>query len=115
MGKADSSGRRNSSGRRAEVVVEDLLGGSHSEGLSGSVVEFVCDLSDPASGVLVEVGGLGEVLTNQSVGVLIGASLPWAVGLTEEDVDPRRRSDLTVLGEFGALVPRQGLDRVVWQ
>ena len=37
-----------------------------------------------------EVSALGQVLTNEAVGVLAGAALPRAVGVAEVDLDQRR-------------------------
>ena len=38
-------------------------------------------------GVPGEVGALGEILAEQSVGVLVGSALPGAVRVAEEDVE----------------------------
>ena len=39
--------------------------------------------------------------------VLVGASLPWCLGVAEVDVEVGIYSELSVLGHFGALVPGQ--------
>ena len=54
-----------------------------------------------------EVGALGEVLAQESVGVLVHAALPGAVGIREEHVKARVDLQLGVLGEFLAAVPGQ--------
>ena len=35
----------------------------------------------------MEVGAFGEVLAEQTVGVLVGAALPWTLGVAEVDVE----------------------------
>ena len=46
------------------------------EGLAWASVEFTCDCVEVVLGELGEVGAFGEVLAEQSVGVLVGAALP---------------------------------------
>ena len=48
---------------------------------------------------------LGEVLADQSVGVLVGGSLPGAVGVGEVDRDAGGGGEAGVLGHLAALVP----------
>src|SRR5665647_3679674 len=52
---------------------------------------------------------LWQELTNQAVGVLIGASLPWAVRITEIHRNPRIGTELLVVGHLCASVISQGL------
>src|SRR3989304_9150609 len=54
-----------------------------------------------------EVGALGKVLAEQSVGVLVGATLPWAVRVAEVDLDASVDPELSVLGHLRPLVPGQ--------
>ncbi len=49
----------------------------------------------------------GEVLAEESVGVLIGASLPRRLGIAEVDVDSGVDAELDVLGHLFALIPGQ--------
>src|SRR5438477_12318979 len=64
----------------------ECLGWCHpAEGLSRSTVELGGNVVEVGLGVQGEVAALGEVLTQQSVGVLVGAALPWAFRVTEVD------------------------------
>ena len=56
-----------------------------------------------------EVGALGEVLAQQAIGVLVGAALPRAVRVGEEDLDAGIGLQLGVLGHLLAAVPGQCL------
>ena len=35
----------------------------------------------------MEVGAFGEVLTEETVGVVVGSALPWTLGVAEVDVE----------------------------
>ena len=59
------------------MFVEGLGGGLPAEGFAGSTVQDVGDGVQVVSCVSAEVGAFGEVLSEESVGVLVGASLPW--------------------------------------
>ena len=85
------------------------------EGLSGPAVECCGDRVEVASGVSGEVCAFGEVLAQQAVGVLVGAALPGAVGVTEVDVEVGIDSQLGVLGHLRALVPGQRAAQLLGQ
>ena len=55
----------------------------------------------------VEVGAFGEVLAEETVGVLVGSALPWTLGVAEVDVEVGVCAELGVLGHFDSLVPGQ--------
>lgn len=57
---------------------------------------------------VVEVGALGEVLADQAVGVLVGGTLPGAVGVGEVDRDTGDGGEGGVLGHLSALIPGDG-------
>jgi hypothetical protein len=68
--------------------VRDLFGGrGEREAFAGSVVELVGDPVEFGVGDGGEVGGFGEVLAQQPVGVLVGGALPRSVRVAEVDVD----------------------------
>jgi len=69
------------------VIVQGLGGGSPAEGLAGAGVEGGGDGVEVAGAVSAQVGALGEVLAQQAVGVLVGATLPRAVRVGEVDLD----------------------------
>ena len=52
-----------------------------------------------------EVGAFGEVLTEETVGVLIRATLPWRVWVAEVEISIC--AGLVVLGHLSTLVPGQ--------
>ena len=62
-----------------------------------------------------QVGAFGEVLAQQAVGVFVGAPLPWAVWVTEVDLEPGVDAELGVLGHLGALVPGERVAELVGQ
>ncbi len=60
-----------------------------------------------------QVGAFGEVLSQQPVGVLVGAALPGAVGpgtvgIAEADLEVGRERETLVVGKFLAPVPCGG-------
>src|SRR5207302_6306304 len=77
------------------------------ERLSRSRVESERDGIEVSAGVPSEIGALGKVLTQQAVGVLVGASLPGAVWVAEVDRQAGGYPELGVLGHFCSLVPGQ--------
>ena len=50
---------------------------------------------------------LGEVLTQQPVGVFIAASLPWTLRIAEVDVYVRGDRELLMVGKFSPAIPGQ--------
>jgi len=89
------------------VFVEGLGRCSPAEGLARSAVQCGGDGREVARAVPGEVGALREVLTQQAVGVLVGAALPWALWVAEVDLQAGVEPQPFVLGHLGALVPGQ--------
>ncbi len=58
-----------------------------------------------------QVGSLGEVLSEQAVGVLVGTALPRAARVAEVNIDVRRQAKAAMIREFLAAVPGQGFAR----
>src|SRR5882757_6362416 len=54
-----------------------------------------------------EIGALWKILTQQSVGVLVGAALPWAVRIAEIDLDASIDLQACVLSHLSSLIPGQ--------
>ena len=80
------------------MFVECFGGGLPAEGFTGSTVQSCGDSVQVASGVSAEVGAFGEVLSEETVGVLVGTTLPWCLGVAEVDVQVGFYSELGVLG-----------------
>src|SRR5258706_2568587 len=57
----------------------------------------------------------GEILAQQSVGVLVAAPLPGAGGVTKENLNTGVDGEANVLFHFSALVPGQGAAQVLRQ
>ena len=89
------------------MFVEGLGGGLPIEGFAGAVVQGRGDGVQVVLCVSAEVGAFGEILTEETVGVLVGATLPWCLGVAEVDVQVGVFSELIMLGHLGALVPGQ--------
>ncbi len=75
-----------------------------------SVIEFLHGEVDLLWFDSIESELLGEVLTHQIVGILVGAALPGSVGMGEIDGGIDLAGDGTMCGELPAIVRRQGMD-----
>jgi hypothetical protein len=80
---------------------------SESRGLSRAAIELGGDRVQGGLVELAQVGGLGEVLAEQPIGVLVGAALPRAARVTEEDLNAGVDGELGVLGHLPSVVPGQ--------
>ena len=60
-------------------------------------------------------GSCGQVAADESVGVVVGSSLPGVVGVSEEHVRAGVVGEALVAGHFPALVPGQCAHRPVRQ
>ena len=93
-------------------LVECFCGGVVAEGDSGAVARFVGD--DVEVGLVAGDGGsFGQVAADESVGVFVGSSLPWAVGVSEEHLHASTWGEALAAGHFWALVPCQCSHRVL--
>src|SRR5215208_7729412 len=77
-----------------------------------SAVELLGDVFEVGRLVHREVGALGEVLTQQSVGVLVAAALPGAGRVAEVDRDVGGHAERAVGGHLRPLVPGQRAPQV---
>ena len=82
---------------------------SYAQALSGPVVDLIGNSVELLLAVAREIRALGQVLAHQAVGVLVGATLPRAVGVTEVHRDARAAAQLLVHGHLSALVVRHAL------
>lgn len=97
------------------MFVEGLGGCAPAKTFAGSVVDRSSDRRELATVPTGEVGALREVLAQQPVGVLVRASLPWAVRVGEEHRDAGLGGELGVLGEFFAAIPGEGSAQIFGQ
>src|SRR5690348_8656438 len=86
----------------------DVGGAVVVEASSWPVVEFVGDLVQVALGPPAQIGAFREVLAEQTVGVLVGATLPRRVWVSEVDPEAGGLLDPLVVEHLVALVPGQG-------
>ena len=106
--KADLNGRRNTAFVGLWKPLVKRLGGRFPvERLSGSGVEGRGHGGDLLGAVHAEIGAFRKVLSQQSVGVLVGAALPWALRIAEVDLHARIDLQAGVLGHLGPLIPGQ--------
>ena len=75
------------------------------QGLSRSLVELADYGVEPGLAVHREVGAFWEVLTQKTIGVLVGAALLRGVGITEVDIQVRVGRPALVIGKFLAPIP----------
>src|SRR4051812_10667652 len=54
-----------------------------------------------------EIDAFWKILAQQSVGILVGATLPWAVRITEIDLDTSVDPQACVLSHLSSLIPSQ--------
>src|ERR1035437_2670557 len=79
---------------RCNTGVKSLRGGFELQGLSWPFIELTRHFVQMGLRVHRQVGSLGKILSQQTVGVLIGSALPRALRITEVDVDIGRETVL---------------------
>ncbi len=72
-------------GSRIQKAVEDFEGAAEAETLSRTVVQVADVGSQLCLGDLGQIRAFGQILAQQAVGVLVGASLPGVIGMGEVD------------------------------
>lgn len=75
----------------------------------GPAIHQVCNRIQLLLAVDRKIRALGQELANQAIGVLVGAPLPWAVGVTEIHHNPGIGAELLLVGHLLAPVIGQGL------
>jgi hypothetical protein len=98
-----------SSTDRRNTLGEGLRWGSIEQGLSWPFVELPGDGAELGLAVQGQIGSVGQVLSQQPVGVFVRAALPWRPGIAEVDLDVRGEGQPLVVGQFLAPIPGQGL------
>jgi len=79
----------------------DFQGRGEVETFSWARVQPLGNSVQLALGVARQVSALGQVLVQQAIGVLVGAALPWAVGIRKEHPDRESLGHLfpTIIGQ----------------
>lgn len=80
------------------------------ECFSGPIVERLDDGLQVGVVEVSQVGFLGQVLPEEAVGILVGASLPGTVGIGEVDVGLEEFFEMFERGKFFSVVHGQGAD-----
>ena len=88
---------------------EDFVRCTEAEDFARPVIEGVLDGVEFVLSDEVEIHALGQVLADEAIGIFIGATLPRAVWITEEDVHAQPPGQSVVLSHLGALVVGEGL------
>jgi len=63
--------------------VEDFEGTLEAQALAGPAIQGVDDGAQLLGADLAQVGALGQVLSEEAVGVLVGSSLPERIGMAK--------------------------------
>lgn len=88
---------------------------SEAEAFSGPVIESLHGEGDLLGLDGIEAAFLGEVLTHQAVGVLVGAALPGSVRMGEVEIGIELAGDGLVVGKLLAVVGGDGMHkRLEW-
>jgi hypothetical protein len=88
---------------------EDLQRGVEGMRRAGSIVQAVGNVVEFGLRVDGQIGALGQVLPQQPIGVLAGATLPRAVGVAEVHLHARAGGEITVARYLLALVVGQAV------
>src|SRR5450830_705383 len=94
---------------RRNTGVKSLCWGFKLQGLAWSLVELTCHFVQIGLRVCRQVGSLRKVLSQQTIGVLVGTALPWALRITEVNVDIGRQRKSAMIRQLLATVPGQRL------
>jgi hypothetical protein len=97
-----------SSTGRCNTGVKSLCWRLELQGLPWPFVELTRHFVQMSLRVHREVGSLRKVLSQQTIGVLIGTALPRTLRIAEVDVDVGRQGKSSMVGKFFAAVPGQG-------
>ena len=113
---AGSTGRRNTfSLTGLQALVQSFGGSSPSEGLAGPCIERVSNNCEYVRTVCAQIGSFREVLSKQSIGVLVRSALPRAVRFAEVDGKAGCDPQIRMPGHLCSLVPGQRAAKLRWQ
>ena len=78
-----------------------------SQVFSRTNIDFCGNLGEAFGAMDGKVGAFREVLSEESVHILIGTAFPWVSGVAEENQRSGRICDEAVRGQFLTIVPSQ--------
>src|ERR1022692_487256 len=94
---------------RRNTGVKSLCWGFKLQGLAWPFFELTRHFVQMGLRVCRQVGSLRKVLSQQTIGVLVGTALPWALRITEVNVDIGRQRKSAMIRQLLATVPGQRL------
>src|SRR5665811_1563414 len=100
---------------RCNTGVKSLRWGFKLQGLTWSFIELTRHLIQISLRVHRQVGSLGKVLSQQTIGVLVGTALPRTLRIAEVNVDVGRQRKSSMIRKFLAPVPGQRLIQLTRQ
>src|ERR1022692_2597481 len=100
---------------RRNTGVKSLCWGFKLQGLAWSLVELTCHFVQIGLRVCRQVGSLRKVLSQQTIGVLVGTALPRTLRIAEVNVDVGRQRKSSMIRKLLAPVPGQRLIQLTRQ
>src|SRR6267142_428039 len=94
--------------RSVQHQLQSIGRGFEGQGLSWALIEPQSNAIEVGLGEAREIGSSREVLSQQAVGVLVAATLPWTARITEVNLHVGGNREAFVARHLLALVPRQG-------
>src|SRR5262245_188842 len=94
--------------RSVQHQLQSIGRGFEGQGLSRALIEPQSNCIEVGLGEAREIGSSREVLSQQAVGVLVAATLPWTARITEVNLHVGGNREAFVARHLLALVPRQG-------
>src|SRR5262245_39122107 len=94
--------------RSVQHQLQSIGRGFEGQGLSRALIEPQSNGVEVGLGEAREIGSSREVLSQQPVGVLVAATLPWTARITEVNLHVGGNREAFVARHLLALVPRQG-------
>src|SRR5665647_1794644 len=94
---------------RRNTGVKSLCWGFKLQGLTGPFVELTGHFVQMGLRVHRQIGSFREVLSQQTIGVLVRPALPRALRIAEVNVNVGRQRKSPMIGQFLAPVPGQRL------
>ena len=103
-------------GERSLGIEEDLIGCQKSQRFSRAVVTFIHGIFDFSVGDSSQVPVFREVLTDETIGILVQSALPGGIRMREVDLCFKVPGHTFLVGEFAAIVIGDGLNPIlVWE